>query len=286
MREGPEAFPMRKLFPFLVAILLATLVLPERVHAGAYTEVFHSGKIDWLKGTAEAVGIATPPRSAPKVRPPKGKHTAEAEKTARRNLLELLGMIKVDGRTSILELLSQSEPLKKEIQLLVQRVPVQRVRNRQDGSVEVTLRMELAGALSELVLPKEIKTIDPVLQTKGPAENSGKAFTGLIVDCTGMRVRPAMAPKVYDEEGRLVYGPPFISREYAVKEGIARYIRDIAASKTESRVASRPLTVRGIRISETGSSDIVISNPDAARVKASAGNLKSLQRCRVLIVLD
>ena len=110
----------------------------------------------------------------------------------------------------------------------------------------------------------------------------------MIVDCSGMRVRPAMVPKVYDEDGQLVYGPPFISREYAVKDGVARYVRDLASSKTEAdgRVASRPLTVKGIRTSKTGSSDMVISNADAARVKASAGNLRSLQRCRVLIALD
>ena len=54
---------MRKLFPLLAVILLGILLLPGRVQARAYTEVFHSGKIDWLKGTAEAVGIAkSPPR--------------------------------------------------------------------------------------------------------------------------------------------------------------------------------------------------------------------------------
>lgn len=279
---------MKKLFPLLAVILLGILLLPGRVQARAYTEVFHSGKIDWLKGTAEAVGIAKAPPGAAKASQQKGKHAAEAEKAARRNLLDLLGKIKVDSETSVADLLAQSEALKKEVQLLVQKTPVQRVRNRQDGSVEATLRMDLSGPLSDLVLPKDIQTIDPVLQPKSPAENSEKAFTGLIVDCSGIRVRPAMVPKIYDEDGQLVFGPPFISREYAVKDGVARYVRDLASSKTEAdgRVASRPLKVKGIRTSKTGSSDMVISNADAARVKASAGNLRSLQRCRVLIALD
>jgi hypothetical protein len=277
---------MRKLFLWVAMLFLSSLLLPGGVQAGAYTEVFHSGKIDWLKGTAEAVGIAIPPRGVSKAGRSKGKLAAEAEKAARRNLLELLARIKIDSRTSIADLLSESETLKKEIQLLVQKTPVQRVRNRQDGSVEATLRMELAGALAELVLPKDIRTIDSVLQPKVPAENAEKAFTGLLVDCSGLKVRPAMAPKVYDEDGQMVYGPPFISREHAVKEGVARYGRDPAASKADGRVASRPLTVKGIRTAAAGSSDVVISNADAVRVKAGAGNLRSLQRCRVLMVLD
>ncbi|MEW6665490.1 MAG: hypothetical protein AB1512_09740 [Thermodesulfobacteriota bacterium] len=277
---------MRKLLAWLAVVFLSCLLLPVRAQAGAYTEVFHSGKIDWLKGTAEAVGIAIPARGVAKTGRPKGKAAAEAEKAARRNLLELLGRIKIDSRTSLADLLSQSEQFKAEVQRLVQKTPVQRVRNRKDGGVEATLRIELAGPMAELILPKDIRIIDSVLQPKVPAENTEKAFTGLVVDCSGLRVRPSMAPKIYDEDGQMVYGPPFISREHAVKEGVARYGRDLAASKADGRVGSRPLTVKGIRTAATGSSDVVISNADAARVKASAGNLRSLQRCRVLLVLD
>jgi hypothetical protein len=276
---------MRKFLSLPAVILLIVLLLPTGVEARAYTEVFHSGKIDWLKGTAEAVGIAIPARDAAKPGQPKAKPAVEAEKAGRRNLLELMGKLKIDSKTSMADLFSQSESLKKQVQLLVQKVPVQRVRNRKDGGVEATLRIELSGALAELLLPEDIRNIDSV-QPKVQAENAEKAFSGLIVDCSGVRVRPAMSPRVFDEDGQMVYGPPYISREHAVKDGVARYARDLATSKTEGRVASRPLTVKAIRTAHTGSSDVVISNADAARVKAVAGNLRSLQRCRVLFVLD
>ncbi|MBN1101774.1 MAG: hypothetical protein JXL84_00015 [Deltaproteobacteria bacterium] len=279
---------LKKLICLPAFLFLGILLLPGRVQAGAYTEVFHSGKVDWWKGTAEAVGVAAPPKRAAKADRQQGKLAAEAEKAARRNLVDLLGKIKVDSGTSVAQLFARSEALKKEVQLLAQKTPVQRIRNRRDGSVEATIRMNLSGPLSDLLLPKDIQRINPVLQPKKPAEKVEKAFTGLIVECSGIRVRPAMVPKIYDEDGQMVFGPPFISREYALMEGVARYVRDFASGKAEAngRVAPRPLKVKGIRTSKTGSSDIVIGNADAARVKASAGNLRVLQRCRLLIVLE
>jgi hypothetical protein len=67
---------------------------------------------------------------------------------------------------------------------------------------------------------------------------------------------------------------------------MAGYAKDITAAQTNDRVTNNPLTVKGVRTADTGDSDIIISNSDAARIKGAAENLEFLQKCRVMVVLD
>lgn len=277
---------MRKLV-FLLQVLFIFLVLRSwPAKASEYTEVYHSGKIDWWKGSAEGLAVAQRRPHAAQSGGSKAKVSPSAEESARKNLLDLVGKVRVDSRLSIRDMMNESEGLRTEIRRLVEKAPVRRTRYRSDGGVEVVVRIALTGALAALVLPKEIQAIPPVLQPKVPAEKAEKSFSGLVVDCTGLKVMPAMAPRIVDEDGAMVYGPPHISREYAVKQGVAAYSKDLDLVKRDERVAWRPLILKAVRTAKTGLSDIVISNADAALVRGSASNLRSLRRCRVAIVLD
>jgi len=95
-----------------------------------------------------------------------------------------------------------------------------------------------------------------------------------------------MSLKIVDEDGNEVYGSSYVSRDYAINQGMAGYAKDITAAQTNDRVTNNPLTVKGVRTADTGDSDIIISNADAARIKGAAENLEFLQKCRVMVVLD
>jgi len=247
---------------------------------------FHSGKIDWLHGVAETT--VTTVLSAKHLRSDRARAKAanDALESARQSLLDLVGRIRIDSRTSIKDLLSRAETLRHSLQELVRDLPVQSIRYRGNGRVELNLAVALSGALSELMLPQDIRTIDSVHQPRIPTPTTDQGFTGLVVDCPGVSARPAMVPKIFDEDDQLVYGPPYISREYAVKKGVAGYFRDVGAAQRDERVGPKPLTVKGIKTAANGPSDLIISNSDAARIRGTASNLKWLQRCKVLIVIE
>jgi hypothetical protein len=277
---------MKKWILALGVFVLSALLAPWPVSASEYTEVFQSGKIDWFHGVAETT--VTTVLSAKHLRSDKARVKAanEALESARKSLLDLVGRIKIDSRTSINELLSRAETLRHRLQELLRDLPVQSIRYRGNGRVELSLAVALSGTLSELLLPQDIRTIDSVHQPRIPTQTTDQGFTGLVVDCPGVGARPALVPKIFDEDGQLVYGPPYISREYAVKRGIAGYFRDVQAAQRDERVGPKPLTVKGIKTAATGPSDLIISNSDAARIRGTASNLKWLQRCKVLIVLE
>jgi hypothetical protein len=111
-------------------------------------------------------------------------------------------------------------------------------------------------------------------------------FTGLVVDARGLNARPAMSPKILDERGNEVYGSAYVSREFAVQQGMAGYAKDLTASQTNPRVTNQPLTVKGLKTEGPGQSDLVISNADADTIRSASENLSFLKKCRVMIVLD
>ena len=41
-----------------------------------------------------------------------------------------------------------------------------------------------------------------------------------IIDAKGLNAKPAMSPKVVDENGQEVYGSAYVSREFAVQQGM------------------------------------------------------------------
>ncbi|RJR38405.1 MAG: hypothetical protein C4576_22345 [Desulfobacteraceae bacterium] len=276
--------PRLKMMFLAAQCFFLILFLSPALGAG-YTEVFHSGKIDWFKWVAEAVGTTVVPSGKMKSEKARTAASEEAVKSAKSNLFDLVGKIKVDSVTTVKDLMTQSEPLRKKIQELVQDVSPKKVRFGKDGRVEALVSMPMYGDLSELVLPNAIRAIDSV-QPNVPSPNSKDSFTGLIVECTGIRVRPSIFPSIFDEDGQLVFGSPYIHREHAIKRGVAAYTRDVSAAEKDERVSPRPLIVKGIRAAASGASDIVISNSDAAKVRANASHLKLLQNCRIMIVLE
>jgi len=111
-------------------------------------------------------------------------------------------------------------------------------------------------------------------------------FTGLIIDARGTGLRPAIAPRVLDEQGNEVYGSGYVSRDYAVQIGVIGYEKDVNRARLNERVADSPLIINGIKAAGTNRTDVVITNPDAQMVIAAAKNLNFMEQCKVMIILD
>jgi len=111
-------------------------------------------------------------------------------------------------------------------------------------------------------------------------------YTGMVVDARGIQARPAMSPRIFDEDGKEVYGSANIDREFAVQQGMSGYTHDLTAAQSNQRVTANPVTVKALKTFGPGKSDVVISNADAQQVRAAAENAAFMKQCRVMIVLD
>jgi hypothetical protein len=108
----------------------------------------------------------------------------------------------------------------------------------------------------------------------------------MVVDARGLQAVPVLAPIVFDENLEEVFGPAYVSREYAVQHGIIRYTTDLWKAKFHPRVSDNPLIVKALKVLSPSRCDFVISNADAAKLRSASEHLLFMRECRVVIVLD
>ncbi len=254
------------------------------------------GNINWSQGIITAVGIGSPPEKyygKPQARP---MALRAAQLVAYRNLLEVISGVRIDSTTVVRDSMVESDLIRSQVSGMVKGTQVVKKEYLSDGTVEVTLAMSLRGGFSQLILPTDIQQM-PEIKTISPAPPitaqepmtpmpTASVYTGLVVDAHGIDARPAMSPKIFDENGQEVYGSGYVSREYAVQQGMTGYAKDLATAQANPRVTNEPLTVKGLRTEGPGKSNLVISNADAAKIRGASENLSFLKKCRVVIVLD
>jgi len=247
------------------------------------------GIINYEDGYVEATGVGAPPErymGKPNARP---MALRAAQVDAYRNLLEIVQGVRIDANTVVKDFMTESDVIRASVEGLVKGSKVMNKEYLSDGTVEVTVRMNLSGRLSQTIMPKAFdkqpESAPPPPPPVVPAP-SGDIFTGLVIDARGLAARPAMSPKVVDENGKEVYGSMNVDRQYAIQQGMTGYARDLTAAQSNPRVTNNPVSVKGVKADGPGKCDIVISNADAAKIRASGENLSFLKKCRVMIVLD
>jgi hypothetical protein len=292
---------MRK--PFFNIVLYSILFFSAPGLAeqeSAYVQVFPNGSIDWNAHTVWAAGRVVAQGMDDCQESESLKLEAAVEK-ARKNLLDLIFGVRVDAATLVEELAAGDKQLRDEIVGMVEKAPVVEQGKLPEGVAEAVVEMPFSGGFSQMVLPEEItqlQSIRPMPKKEAPRYANAKAspdafgigpseaYTGLVIDASGLKAVPALAPRILDEKGEQVYGASYISREYAVQTGVCGYSKSLEAALSDARVAGNPLVVKGLRTNGPALSDIVVSNTDAQKIRGASENLTLLKKCRVMMVLD
>lgn len=270
-------------------------ICQDKISASEWTEKIGQGAVNWSAGYIEAVGIGAPPdRSIGKANArPMALRAAKVD--AYRNLLEITKGVRVDSTTTVKDFTVESDVINTQVDGLVKGGVIVDQQYMSDGTVEVKVRMPLYGNLAQIMIPASIekrKDLRPPEPPAAPAPVAAApaappmAYTGLVVDARGIAARPAMSPRIFDEDGKEVYGSANVDREYAVQQGMSGYARDLTAAQSNQRVTNSPITVKAVKTSGAGKADLVISNADAQQIRASAENASFMKKCRVMIVLD
>ncbi|MBU4343970.1 MAG: hypothetical protein L6247_00850 [Desulfobacteraceae bacterium] len=290
-----------KKYAILAIVFVGLLILPASVYCQQWQDLVEqigTGDINWTKGIIQAKGIGVPPEKyygKPQARP---MALRAAKLDAMRNLLEVTKGVRISSTTLVKDFAITSDIIMSQVEGMVKGAQVVHQEYMSDGTVEVTIQMSLMGGFAQLILPVEIKQVEsvrpmlpvhkaPIVEPSAPAlKPVSEVFTGMVIDARGINARPAMAPKILNENGEEVYGSAYVSREFAVQQGMSGYAKDLTAAQSNPRVTNSPLTVKGLRTEGHGRSDIVISNADASRLRSASEHLSFLKKCRVMVVVD
>lgn len=276
--------------PIFALALVFLLIIPVIGYGDEYRdqdviEQKAKGCINWSKGIVQAMGIGTLSKKLHGDVNDSSTALEDAKLGACLKIFEVVKGIRIDGTTVVGDYAAENKVIISKIEDIVKNAEVVKKEYFSDGTVEVTMEMNFKGGFAQLVLPGEIRPLESI-KPMSPVKNASSVFTGLVVDARGLGSKPVMSPKILDETGEEVYGSAFVSREYAVQQGMSGYSKDLTAAKSNQRVAGNPLTVKGLRIEGNGHSDIVISNADASRLRSASENLSFMKKCRVIIVVE
>lgn len=286
---------MTRIMPYgsafgLLCLLILSLVAPGT----AQTQQSGNGAVDWNKLVVRAVGIGAGNPGAPESAR-RALALRAAKMDAVRNVLEIVKGITLSAETTVKNYMTESDVITSRVTGLVQGAQFGEPRYKEDGSVEMECTVPMTGAMADALLySQSLQGVAPPAsgwswtgqQATPPATAGPQKYTGLIIDARGLGVHPALAPKVLGKNGQELYSSATISREFALKMGVAGYAKDLDTAKQDSRVAAMPLIIKAVDAAGTNRTDVVIQDSDAAAVQLANEATGFLKECRLMILVD
>jgi hypothetical protein len=275
-----------KVFSVVVAVM-SLLIL--NLNAQVNQQVSNYGNINWQDQILRSTGIGAPNPKMPLAAQRAGALEA-AKRIALRNILETVKGMAINSETTVENAMISSDVINTQVSGIVRNFKVAATRYMSTGDVEVDVEIPMSGILMDALLPGQPGGVMlpgqnfPIDPSFLPQQSC--VFTGLIIDARGTGLRPAIAPRVLDEQGNEVYGTGYVTRDYSVQIGVVGYETDVNRARTNERVADSPLIINGIKAAGTNRTDVVITNPDAQMVIAAAKNMNFMDQCKVMIILD
>jgi len=259
-----------------------------------------NGAMNYSNGFVVATGIGAISPLAQNPGMARATAVRAAKVDAMRNLLEAVMAITVSSETTVRGAAIENDVVKTSVEGMVRGARMRDIdgdgrgsnsdiRYLSDTSIEIEMEVHMSG-ISEVILPPAGFAPAPVAggapAPAAPAAPRPGTVTGLIVDARGLGLRPAMSPKIVDQNGGVVYGPGNFTREFAVKFGVAGYSKNLEQAQQDPRVVGNPMVVKGVGVQGANKADLVLAAGDVPRVKGADSSGKFLSNCKVMILID
>lgn len=241
--------------------------------------------VDWTEGVIQVTGVGTAPdRGSVSQKRLTAERAAVAD--AYRQLAEVVQGVRVNAERMIKDYMADSVVVKTQVNALIKGAQKTDRRFLADGSIEIDMILPVYGqsSLNEVVQPQK-KVIPPPPVELEPTEIT-EDYTGLIVDCRGLGLEPAMSPAINSKAGGEIYiGNQPVDPAFVIREGIVSYHKSLNDAKQGSRVGKNPLIVKGIAVSGNFKTDVMISEKDTRLILGLEAKFKVLSKALVSLVL-
>ena len=271
---------MKKLF------CLSLILLSVSFSQGVVAQM-EKGSVNYSEQTISAIGIGFVPTNAVNAGQARRMALRIAKQDALRQLIEIVNGVTLTSETTMSGAMVDDVINTKVRGFIRGARQVGQPKYLSDTSVEMEFSVPMSG-ISDIMLPPVTAAQQAVQNDQQQVSQSTATggITGVIIDARGLSARPAMAPRILDQNGNAIYGPGTYDRQYAVSNGVAGYSKTLESAQKDERVVGNPLVIKGVATSGTNRTDITISNADVSRLDAANRSSNILKDCRVLILLD
>lgn len=276
---------MKKRFAGLVASVFFLICLC------ASTAFAESGSsiVDWENDVLVAKGYGTPPDRAKNPGHARILAHQAAILDAYRRLAEQAKGIHITSGSTIEDNISSGDIVSGQVDAVVKRAKILSESYDDYGNCMVEMQVPLYGvsapSLAKIALKPVIKEDFPEptvnVSVSATVTTTTGGYTGLIVDCSGLGLKPVMSPVIKNAELQPIYGYKNLDYDKVIDKGMASYANGMSGNK--SRAGSNPLVVKAVRV-ESHNSYPVISTEDANRILAENQSSHFLDNCAVVFV--
>lgn len=284
------------------------------------------GRINYSAGVVKATGHGALPANAVNPGQARLMALGAAKADALRNLAMTVSSVRVTGETTVRNYVLENDTVRTQVEAVLKSPRIVSEKINADGTATVVMELPLygKGSVAAAVLPEVINNppaeAPPVIQVPGtqngvwkgpdqpairvnprkpapvpsyggrepgltPRSDNGP-FTSVIVDCRGLGVEAIMSPKLYDTNGREIYGTVRVSADYAIEVGIVGYPRSMGEALRGARAGSHPLIVRGLGVADKHRFNPVISTEDGDRILDANSRDRFLEKTSVVFLVD
>lgn len=303
---------MPKIFPLIAALML---IAAGTVHAEPKAINFVDG-VDWTQKVVTVNGEGLLPPEAVNRTQAVGLATKAAQADAYRKLGEIIGGVHVEGNTTVKNLTTTTQ-INLRVEATIKGAQVISQNFLSGGVCRTVMQVPLFGATNSLAsaIFQRPATIEPfpepiyepaptdkpplsridnssiVMGISGePVKKSVKDYaalakgdyTGLIVDCRGLGLKPVMSPVILNTNGTKIYGHKNLDVDKVVAQGMADYVTD---PEQVSRAGDNPLIVKAVKL-ENFDSNPVLDLADSNRVLIENHATKFLKDLKVVFLYD
>lgn len=260
---------------------------------------------DWENATITVEGTGPMPANAYNAVQARMMARRVAIVDAYRQLAEQIKGVNVDATTTVENMMVTSDRVTTHVNALIQGARIVDEKVIAGGGYSVKMQLSIFGSGNSLAsavfdrpavredFPVPAESVQPAVpkistqpiiradgQSSAAASPSGGGFTGLIVDCRGLGLKPVMSPVIKNAAGTAIYGYKNLDYDAVVKNGMAGYTHDINKA---GRAGSNPLVVKAISL-DNHNGNPVLSIADANRVLIENGATGFLNEARVVFV--
>ena len=232
--------------------------------------------VDWNSSKITVTGMGVAPVNARSAAQGRMMARRAAVVDAYRQLAETVKGVNIDGETTVEMSATTSDIVKSKVSAFIQGARVVSERITPDGGYVVTMEAPLFGisnSLASTVMPKPAEkeafptvsvnvnvggtqtiggttapntstngspAADPTVLAQATVQQEGN-YTGLIVDCRGLGLKPVMSPVIKNANLESIYGYKNLDYDKVVSNGMAGYAYDLNGA---SRAGSHPLIVK------------------------------------------
>lgn len=287
---------------------IVSMVMMLAIAVFSTAPVLAAEGVDWNNSSITVIGAGVAPMNAYNAAQARMMARRAAVVDAYRQLAETIKGVNVDSETTVQSMMTLDDTTKTKVSAFIQGARIVSEQVIPDGGYEVTMTVSMFGVSNSLAsavmprpaavesFPQPVAAVTPSVPasihvdvtvtqqgSSAAAAPAGKAiggYTGLIVDCSGLGLKPVMSPVIKNASGQPIYGYKNLAYDRVVSNGMAGYTSDV---HNAVRAGTNPLVVRAIGL-DNHNGNPILATADANRVLIENGATGFLDRTAVVFI--